>query len=64
MPAFVEALEACIRDMAARISEAAPQWADHCQSPGAKTHWQAAKLVEWGVLEPFFDQWGYGPTLW
>ena len=41
IPAFVEALERCIAELSATVTRTAPVWADHCESPGDKTHFQA-----------------------
>ena len=41
VPAFVEALERCITELSAIVSHTSTIWADHCESPGDKTQFQA-----------------------
>ena len=37
----VEALERCITELSAIVSHTSTIWADHCESPGDKTQFQA-----------------------
>ena len=37
MSKFVDALEACVREAAARVAATSHVWHDHCVSPGEKT---------------------------
>ena len=39
--AFVDALEKCITELATTVSRTSSIWADHCESPGDKTQFQA-----------------------
>ena len=50
LPAFVEALEQCITEISATVSRTAIVWADHCESPGDKTWFQAGAYVETAAL--------------
>ena len=45
---FVPALEQCIRDLGQQVVDTAPIWADHCESPTAKTGFQARLLTSAG----------------
>ena len=42
MSKFVDALEACVREAAARVAATSHVWHDHCVSPGEKTRVQVA----------------------
>ena len=44
LPAFIEALEQCITEISATVSRTAIVWADHCESPGDKTRFQAGAV--------------------
>ena len=46
VPAFVEALERCITELSAIVSHTSTIWADHCESPGDKTQFQAPLACE------------------
>jgi len=46
VPAFVEALELCITELSAIVSHTSTIWADHCESPGDKTQFQARWRVK------------------
>ena len=61
-PAFVEALEKCIVDLATIVSRTASIWADHCESVGDKTVFQARQLQP--VLSPLYRSQGYTAALW
>ena len=62
LPAFVDALEHCIRNASHIVSRTVPVWADHCESPGDKTAYQAQQLDP--VLTPLFTTHGYTAALW
>ena len=49
VPAFVEALELCITELSAIVSHTSTIWADHCESPGDKTQFQAPLACEKGL---------------
>ena len=45
MSKFVDALEACVREAAARVAATSHVWHDHCVSPGEKTRVQVEQLA-------------------
>ena len=49
VPAFVEVLELCITELSAIVSHTSTIWADHCESPGDKTQFQAPLACEKGL---------------
>ena len=59
---FADDLERCIRETADEVARTAPHWADHCETPGRKTSFQAGRLGT--TLGPLKDRWGYAASLW
>ena len=59
---FADDLERCIRETADEVARTAPRWADHCETPGRKTSFQAGRLG--ATLGPLKDRWGYAASLW
>ena len=60
--AFVDALEKCITELATTVSRTSSIWADHCESPGDKTVFQARQMAP--ILGPLYRSQGYTAVLW
>ena len=57
MSKFVDALEACVREAAARVAATSHVWHDHCVSPGEKTRVQVEQLAP--LMDEMRVEWGY-----
>ena len=62
MSKFVDALEACVREAAARVAATSHVWHDHCVSPGEKTRVQVEQLAP--LMDEMRVEWGYPGALW